>query len=99
MSKHRRAAKIDANQPEIVKALRKIPNVSVEVGHDDLLVGYQGRTYWFELKDPEKLFTKQGKTVQKEIKPSQRKLHSEFRGHYRIVWKIEQILEDIGISP
>ena len=51
-TKLRRAAKIDRNQGDIVSALRKIPGISVETGHDDILVGYKGRTWWFEVKAP-----------------------------------------------
>lgn len=42
MSKYRRAARIDKNQPEIVKILRSVPGVSVELGKDDI----RGVTYW-----------------------------------------------------
>ena len=52
MGKYRLAAKIDANQLQIVKDLRKVRGVTVETQKDDLLVGYKGRTYWFELKNP-----------------------------------------------
>ena len=88
MSKWRRAAKIDANQPEIVKALRKIPGVTVELGMDDILVGYKGKTFWYEIKVSEKA----------DVKPSQVKLNSDWRGHYKIVWSLEMILKDAGIS-
>ncbi len=52
----RRAAKIDANQPEIVAALRKFgasvtPIHGVGQGCPDLLVGFQGRTLVLEVKD------------------------------------------------
>ena len=80
----------DSNQTEVVKALRKIPGVSVEVGHDDLLVGYKGVTYWYELKDK--------KPSPSQIKPSQYKIWETFTGHYRIVWSIDMILEDMGIK-
>lgn len=42
MSKHRYSPRSDANQPEIVKALRKIPGVTVQVGMDDILIGRNG---------------------------------------------------------
>ena len=51
----RRAAKVDANQAEIVKALRSI-GCSVQHLHSigrgcpDILVGYRGRNFLFELK-------------------------------------------------
>lgn len=96
MSKHRRAAKIDANQPEIVKALRKIPAVSVQVGMDDILVGYQGLSYWFEIKEPECVSTVTGEVQPSKIKDSQHKLLAEWQGHYQIIWNVDQIIEAIG---
>jgi Holliday junction resolvase len=55
----RRAARTDANQEEIVKALRAV-GATVQslaaVGHGvpDLLVGYQGKTILMEVKDGKK---------------------------------------------
>jgi hypothetical protein len=52
----RQASKIDANQPDIVAALRAI-GASVQSlsatgkGVPDLLVGWHGRTYLLEVKD------------------------------------------------
>lgn len=55
----RRAAKIDANQPAIVAALRKAGAMvyslsAVGQGIPDLLVGYAGRTALIEVKDGSK---------------------------------------------
>jgi hypothetical protein len=52
----RRAARVDANQAEIVKALRKIgatvqPLHAVGKGCPDLLVGWRQGNYLFEVKD------------------------------------------------
>ena len=90
-----RARKIDNNQAQIVKELREIPGISVEVNHDDILVGYRGHTLWYEIKDP-KHVGKDGEIQPSKIKPSQIKLLSEFNGHYKIVWSIVQILEDLN---
>ncbi len=51
----RRALAVDANQPDIVAALRAV-GASVEIiGRPvDLLVGYQGKTWVMEVKDGEK---------------------------------------------
>ncbi len=98
MSKYRQAAKIDDNQNEIVKALRAIPGVTVSPNHDDLLVGYKGRTYWFEVKNPDKLSKKGNYLIDSARKDSQRKLEREWEGHYRVVWSLEQILIDLGIT-
>lgn len=91
----RRKDRVDANQQSIVKDLRKIPGVTVEVGHEDVLVGYQGRTYWYEIKDPAKTLKADGQWKKGAIKDDQRRLLSTFTGHYRVVCTTEEILEDI----
>lgn len=98
MSKYRRAAKIDANQPEIVEALRKINGVSVELNHDDILVGYKGLTYWFEIKTPDCVSKQTGLILESAKKDSQKKLEAKWCGHYRIVSNIDDILSDLGIN-
>ena len=100
MSKHRRAAKVDSNQSEVVSELLKIPGVTVEVGHDDILVGYRDsegvrRTNWYEIKNPETVSPKTGKVRESEITDSERTRRDTWKGHYRIVWTVEQILEEI----
>jgi hypothetical protein len=63
MSAMRRAAKVDANQSEIVKAVRKIgANVlhlhQVGKGCPDLLTCFQGRNVLLEVKQPGESLTK-----------------------------------------
>ena len=84
MSKWRRAAKVDANQSQIVKELRAL-GYSVELDHDDILVGHRGKTYWFEIKTGPKA----------PLKESQEKLLAEFKGHYVIAWNTEMIIKKI----
>lgn len=97
MYKHRTAAKVDANQPQLVKNLRSIPGVTVEVDHDDILVGCNGLTFWYEIKNPEEAQSKKtGEVLESEIKPDQKRIRSEFSGHYRIVLFFEQIIEDMN---
>ena len=98
MSKYRRAAKIDMNQPEIVDYLRGVPGISVQVGMDDILVGYNNKNYWYEIKEPGMVSNVTGKVHDSKIKDSQKKLLESWSGHYRIVWDITQILEDLGIA-
>jgi len=86
---HRRAAKVDANQPEIVKALRAINGVTVELGMDDLLIGYKGANYWIELKEVGK---------EKQIKPHQAMLAEKWKGQYLITSSLDEILELMGIQ-
>ena len=95
MSKYRRAAAIDENQPAIVNELRKL-GYSVQTGMDDILVGHNGKTYWFEIKDPAKTLTKNGLYKVGAIKDSQVKLQAEWKGHYSIVHSIEQILAELN---
>ncbi len=98
MARHRRAARIDVNQPAIVKALRKIPGVTVDLDHDDIFVGYRKINYWFEIKQPDTVSKKTGEVIESELKDSQKKLRREWKGHYSIVWTIEQILNEIGVT-
>ena len=88
----RRAAKIDNNQRDIVRRLNQVPGVSVKVGHDDILVGYRGRTYWFEIKNPD-LKAKRTEGVRESAKQAlQKKLEATWTGHYEIVTTFEEIL-------
>jgi hypothetical protein len=93
----RRAQKRDANEKEMVAELRS-RGISVMYGSEvDLIVGYRARTYLFEVKQHDKLFLKDGVTFRAgAIKPSQSKLMSTWRGHWCVVWSIEQILNQIG---
>jgi hypothetical protein len=98
VAKYRRAAKIGSNQPEIVARLRQLPGISVVVGHDDILVGYGNKTFWFELKEPECVSKKTGQILDSKKKPEQVKLEQNWSGHYRIVWSLDQILREIGYA-
>lgn len=95
MTKYRQAARIDENQNQIVSVLRAY-GFSVQVGMDDLLVGFNGRSYWFEIKDPSKTKKKNGDYKAGAVKPSQQKLLHEWRGHYSICCSAEEILEEIN---
>jgi Holliday junction resolvase len=63
-----RVAKVDANQPEIVKELRKIGAfvqslASIGKGCPDLLVGFRGKWHLFEVKDESKPVAKRKLTA------------------------------------
>ena len=92
--KHRRAAKVDQNQKLIVRQLRQIPNITVAVGHDDILVGYRGRTYWFEIKRPE-VIGKDGLVRPSKITDSEKKLRDEWQGHYAVVSTFDEIFKEL----
>lgn len=91
--------KTDKNEAEIVKALRKIPGMSAETGHDDILVGHQGKTYWYEIKNPERM-SKKGREYRRGNSKTQKKqddLAENWTGHYKIVSTLDEILNDMGI--
>lgn len=93
----RRAAKVDANQPEIVAALRGA-GASVEHLHavgggcPDILVGHLGVNYLMEIKDGSKPPSKQKLTLDQE------KWHPAWRGSVHIVKSIEDALGVIGVG-
>ena len=68
----RTAAKVDANQPEIVAALR-LAGATVAItsavgkGFPDLVVGYEGVNYLLEVKDGKKNPSKQRLTSDQKI--------------------------------
>ena len=97
MTKHRTAARVDDNQTQIVKELRQIPGITVQPGHDDILVGHKGKTYWFEVKNENQVSSKTGDIRPSAIKDSQIKLLGTWQGHYKIVWNLNQILLDLGL--
>jgi hypothetical protein len=93
-----RAKKVDANQKELVRRMRLIPNLTVahlhEVGKGvpDLLVGYNGVNYLFEVKNP-------------SLSPSKRKLneredewHNEWTGKVHVVLTFDDVLDILKIA-
>ena len=92
----RRAARTDANQTQIVSALRSV-GASVELlsavgkGCPDLLVGYRNENILMEVKDGKK-------------PPSERKLtsdqivwHREWKGVVTVVNSVDEALFAIGV--
>lgn len=90
-----RAAKIDANQNEIVEALRKI-GCSVQIlssvgkGCPDILVGRNGMNYLIEIKDGNK-----PKSAQK-LTPDQVEWHEKWNGSVVVINSAEQALKIVG---
>ena len=66
---------------------------TVQTGMDDILVGYRGKTFWVEIKDPKKTLTKDGRWKAGALKPSQEKLLDEWAGQYLVAHSFEQIAE------
>jgi len=75
----RRAAKVDANQPEIVAALRRLGasvahTHAVGQGFPDLVAGYAGRTVLIEVKDGSK------PPSARKLTPDEAEFHDAWRG-------------------
>ena len=87
-----RKDRIDDNQQQIVKDLRKL-GYSVITGMDDLLIGHNGRNYWIELKRPESRSKRTGEILPSFIKEGQKELLATYRGQYAIVTSLDEILE------
>lgn len=93
----RRAAKVDANQGEIVNALRSI-GASVEPLHQigggcpDLLVGFRGVNFLLEVKDGSK------PRSHRIITPAESAWHAAWAGQVAIVVNIDQALAAIGVT-
>ena len=96
MSLARRAKKIDKNQSGIVGYLRGLPGVSVELGHDDIIVGYNLMSYWFEIKSENAVSKRTGQVLESAKKKNQKRLQQTFTGHYSIVSTAIEILDEIG---
>jgi hypothetical protein len=92
----RRAAKVDANQRQVVAALRDAGATvqllhAVGEGCPDLLVGYRGGNFLIEVKDGQKPPSAQKLTPQQEI------WHRDWRGHRVVVNSPEAALAAIGV--
>lgn len=90
-----RAAKVDDNQAEIVRALRQA-GATVKalhaVGDDfpDLAVGYRGKTYLLEIKDGNK------PPSRRKLSPGQQEFQASWRGHKAVVISVDEALKEIG---
>ncbi len=93
----RRAARIDANQPEIVQALRDV-GASVSVtsmvgkGFPDIVVGYRGQNYLIEIKDGSK------PPSQRKLTPDEQEWHDLWRGTVHIANSTDEALKIIGAT-
>ena len=91
----RRAAKVDANQTEIVKALRQV-GASVQSlastgnGVPDLLVGIRGLNFLIEVKDGAK------PRSDRKLTPDQVVWHQGWRCHVAVVESVEQAIKILG---
>ncbi len=92
----RKRAKADANQEQIVKDLRKLgcsvqPIHSVGNGCPDILVGWRGECFVFELKNGDR-------PCDRVLTPDESKWHREWRGQVKVAGTTREIAEYLGIT-
>lgn len=92
-----RAAKVDANQAEIVEALRRVGAIvqvtsKVGGGFPDLVVGFRGNNYILEIKDGDKPPSARRLTEEQEL------WHARWRGSVVVVGSVVEALHAIGIE-
>ena len=88
-----RAARIDNNQNQIVSMLRDYPHITVSItsacgnGFPDIVVGYEGLSFLFEIKDTGK---------RRKLTDAEILFRRGWTGHYDVIESVDEILELIG---
>jgi hypothetical protein len=96
----RRKAKVDDNQPQIVKEVRAVPGFTVTSaagvgdGFPDLVVGYRHSddiriTGLYEVKDPEKTPSR------RKLTQDQKEWHGKWLGHAKVITTSAEIVNDM----
>lgn len=87
---------MDANQAEIVEALRGIPDVSVAItsalgnGFGDIVVGYRGFNFLFEIKAD----------ANQSLTEDQERFHVAWKGQVQKVFSLKEIITTLtGWQP
>lgn len=94
----RTAARVDANQPEIVDMLRKIPGCTVQPLHQvgkgcpDLLIGWMGDNYLIELKDGDKPPSK------RKLTKDEKRWHHKWAGQVHVANDFDECLAVLGLG-
>lgn len=87
--------RVDANQPEIVKALRGVGASvlhlhTVGKGCPDILIGFRGQNIAAEIKDGSKPPSK------RKLTPDEQEWHEAWRGQVAIIETVDDALRLIG---
>ena len=89
--------KVDANQKQIVDALRKISGVTVFSTHTigkgvpDIVVGYCNQNYLFEIKDGNK------SPSQQKLTPMEETFFDTWKGQVKLASCLDDILNEIRL--
>lgn len=84
--------KVDSNQADLVKQIRKIPGVSVlhihvvGKGAPDIIIGYRKRNFLIEIKDPAKCKSQKKLTILED------QFHNTWKGQVYTAETFEDIL-------
>jgi hypothetical protein len=87
----RYAKRRDANEPDIRDALVKAGCDVIQADDVDLIVGRAGHSYLIEVKRP-------GRASESRIRPIQKRLRDNWRGHYAIVTTADDALAAVGLK-
>jgi hypothetical protein len=85
MSLNRHAVQRDANEPEIVDALKRVGCTVWRLDIVDLLVGRLGKNYLLEVKRPGA-----------DLNARQKEMHSVWRGTIHMVKTVDDALKAVG---
>lgn len=92
-----RVRKADANQSRLVSQIRKIPGATVRHTHTvgdgftDIVVGFRGLNYLFEIKDPDKPLS------QRKLTDDEEQFFKEWTGQADVVETIDDVLKILKI--
>lgn len=92
-----RAKRTDGNQTDIVETLRKC-GVSVSItsalgnGFPDIVCGYRGANYLFEIKDPAQPPSK------RRLTPDEEEWHQAWRGRVYVIHSAHEAMEYMGVT-
>jgi hypothetical protein len=85
----------DNNHAKIMEECRKIPSLSIFSTHTlgkgfpDIVIGYKGINYLFEIKDGDK------PKSQRQLTPHEKSFHMKWRGQVNVAYSIDDILNVI----
>lgn len=93
----RRAAKVDQNHGAVVKALRSVGCSVLDMsrlgeGAPDLLAGYEGCNWLFEVKNPTQPASK------RKLKPMQEAFRAAWGGQWAVVESANQAIEIVTMG-
>lgn len=90
----RRIARKDANHVKVVEQLRKagvsVLDIAVLKNCCDIVCGFRGKNFLFEIKDPEKVKS------QKRLTPGEEIFHKSWYGQVNVIETADEALKLMG---